>query len=99
MFLTIASVLLSLAISNNTAPAPSLDACQTEDSTNCFWDADVQGNGKGVSFHDINGVAYYACEADEDSANCFWDAEEQGNHEGRSFTDVGGVAYFWDTIS
>lgn len=28
-------------------PTPPLPACQTEDSTNCFWDASEQGNGLG----------------------------------------------------
>jgi len=37
-----------------------LPACATEDSMNCVWDADVQGNGKGRTFVDIDGVAYYA---------------------------------------
>lgn len=35
-------------------------ACITEDSHNCYWDANVQGNGQGNSFLDINGTAYYA---------------------------------------
>lgn len=25
-------------------------ACPTEDSTHCYWDASVQGNGVGTSF-------------------------------------------------
>lgn len=33
--------------------------CATEDSTNCYWDANVQGNGTGNSFIDVNGTAYY----------------------------------------
>lgn len=24
--------------------------CQTEDSTMCYWDADMMGNGRGHSF-------------------------------------------------
>ena len=36
-----------------------LPACATEDSTNCVWDASVQGNGTGASFVDIDGTAYY----------------------------------------
>lgn len=35
-----------------------LDACSTEDSTNCVWDATAQGNGHGQSFIDIDGTAY-----------------------------------------
>jgi len=34
-------------------------ACATEDSHNCVWNADIQGNGQGNSFIDINGTAYY----------------------------------------
>lgn len=33
--------------------------CPTEDSTNCYWDASVQGNGEGRSFVDIDGTLYY----------------------------------------
>lgn len=33
--------------------------CATEDSTNCYWDARIRGNGQGNSFIDINGTAYY----------------------------------------
>lgn len=36
-----------------------LPVCSTEDSTNCYWDATVQGNGLGQSFVDINGTAHY----------------------------------------
>jgi hypothetical protein len=25
----------------------ALPPCETEDSINCYWDADVQGNGQG----------------------------------------------------
>ena len=87
---------LSMAVMPNTAEA--LPACETEDSANCFWDASERGNGSGVDFHDINGVAYYACDGLEDSANCFWDASQQGNGQGRSFTDVNGTAVYWDTL-
>lgn len=37
----------------------SIPECATEDSTNCFWNANVQGNGTGNSFIDVNGTAYY----------------------------------------
>lgn len=33
--------------------------CDTEDSVNCVWNANVQGNGQGNSFIDVNGTAYY----------------------------------------
>lgn len=35
-----------------------LPACTTEDSTDCYWDATVQGNGTGTSFIDIDGVQH-----------------------------------------
>jgi hypothetical protein len=28
----------------------ALRSCESEDSTNCFWDASKQGNGRGMSF-------------------------------------------------
>lgn len=37
----------------------SIPECATEDSTNCFWDATIKGNGQGNSFIDVNGTAYY----------------------------------------
>lgn len=36
-----------------------LDACPTEDSTDCYWDATAHGNGEGRSFIDLGGVPYY----------------------------------------
>lgn len=36
-----------------------MPSCATEDSTNCVWDAQEQGNGTGSSFVDIDGTAYY----------------------------------------
>lgn len=36
-----------------------LPPCATEDSTNCYWDADTMGNGEGLSFIDIDGTVYY----------------------------------------
>jgi len=37
----------------------TLPECEEEDSRNCIWHADQSGNGEGVSFVDIDGVAYY----------------------------------------
>lgn len=34
--------------------------CATENDHNCYWDADVQGNGQGRSFIDVAGTAYPA---------------------------------------
>lgn len=31
-----------------TLELPDLPACETEDSTGCYWDADVQGNQQGT---------------------------------------------------
>lgn len=33
-----------------------LPPCPTEDSTNCFWDATVNGNGMGQSFFEYDGI-------------------------------------------
>lgn len=41
------------------AVAPHVTSCASEDSINCTWHADAQGNGQGRSFTDINGTAYY----------------------------------------
>lgn len=49
-------VLLPHAIAYTLVPTPP---CPTEDSTDCVWNADVQGNGEGRSFVDIGGTAYY----------------------------------------
>lgn len=37
----------------------SLPACATEDSDNCSWDAQEQGNGMGTSFYVLNGNVHY----------------------------------------
>lgn len=39
-------------------PAYSLPACETEASSNCYWDA-TRGNGEGQSFIDIEGRITY----------------------------------------
>jgi len=36
-----------------------LPYCQTEDSVDCYWDAEKQGNGVGRSFIDLDGYTYY----------------------------------------
>lgn len=36
-----------------------LQACEYEDSDNCFWDARFMGNGKGNSFYVIDGIVTY----------------------------------------
>jgi hypothetical protein len=42
------------------AEAPDLPACEHENSTNCVWDAQEQGNGEGESFVDVDGETFYA---------------------------------------
>ena len=37
----------------------NLVACEFEDSTNCIWNAQEQGNGIGQSFVDIDGEIFY----------------------------------------
>lgn len=37
----------------------NLGACEFEDSTNCIWNAQEQGNGIGESFIDIDGATFY----------------------------------------
>lgn len=37
-----------------------VQACATEDSTNCFWDATQHGNKQGRSFIDLFGYTIYA---------------------------------------
>ena len=41
------------------APTSDLPACEFEDSTNCVWNADSQGNGQGRSFINLNGTIHY----------------------------------------
>jgi len=36
-----------------------LRPCVTEDASDCYWDADVMGNGEGRSFVNLDGVVYY----------------------------------------
>jgi hypothetical protein len=36
-----------------------LPACVSEDSDNCYWDAQEQGNGEGRSFSVVDGVVTY----------------------------------------
>lgn len=35
-----------------------LPACESETSTNCYWDASEHGNGLGSSFIDVGGKVY-----------------------------------------
>lgn len=38
----------------------TIPPCETEDSNNCYWDAETRGNGQGRSFITWDGVTYYA---------------------------------------
>lgn len=35
-----------------------LPLCPTEDSSQCVWVAEIQGNGDGISFVDLDGELY-----------------------------------------
>ncbi len=37
----------------------TLIPCPTEDSDNCYWDAETMGNGQGTSYVSIDGVLYF----------------------------------------
>ena len=55
-----AMLLLGFGIGLTVPPTKgSLPSCSAEDSTNCYWDARVHGNGTGRSFIDWNGHTYY----------------------------------------
>jgi hypothetical protein len=43
----------------NDGSAHHLKRCRYEDSRNCYWNAGAAGNGKGKSFADLKGTAYY----------------------------------------
>lgn len=40
-------------------PYYNLGPCAAVDSTNCYWDADLMGNGEGRSFVNLDGATYY----------------------------------------
>lgn len=49
-----------------------LPSCPTEDSTNCYWDAQSRGNGIGTSFVDVGGVVWKLSSTTEWSAVPPW---------------------------
>lgn len=53
--------------------ATTLGACEYEDSTNCFWNAQEAGNGIGQSFVDIDGIAYYVNDTTVHSDTFVWE--------------------------
>jgi hypothetical protein len=40
-------------------PVAAVPNCESEDASNCYWNAAVSGNGTGQSFIDVNGTAIY----------------------------------------
>lgn len=61
---------VNVALGPATSPVePTTPACQGEDDTDCFWDAQTQGNGFGKSFYtDAEGNTYYLPVAVEDTS-------------------------------
>ena len=51
-----ATILIGQSIEGNHNRIPP---CATEDSDNCYWNAETMGNGKGQSFIVINGKVTY----------------------------------------
>lgn len=43
----------------------TLPPCESEDSINCYWDAQTMGNGQGSSFVNIDGQITYTTPAGE----------------------------------
>lgn len=50
---------LTLGLAFASTDEEVLPPCATEDSANCYWDADTQGDGTGTDFVDLDGTAYY----------------------------------------
>ena len=57
-FLAGGTLTLGLAFASPT-DEEVLPPCPTEDSANCYWDADTQGDWTGTDFVDLDGTAYY----------------------------------------
>lgn len=49
-------------------------ACEFEFSEDCFWDASTRGNGRGKSFVDLDGTAWYL-----DSTNRIFTSLQSGD--------------------
>lgn len=52
-------VWIALEAIAGTDQVQSLPPCQSEDSDNCYWDAQTMGNGQGLSFEVRDGVVTY----------------------------------------
>lgn len=37
----------------------TLGPCEFKDESNCYWNANIQGNGEGTSFVDVAGYRLY----------------------------------------
>lgn len=66
--LTLGMTAWMMEVADDGNAAEVIPACQTEDSDNCRWDAEVQGNGEGRSFTVTDGTVTYDDEAPADSA-------------------------------
>jgi len=53
-----------------------LEPCVTEDSDNCYWDAELRGNGKGWSFYVIDGQITYVDHDGYEIEADWWDEIE-----------------------
>lgn len=61
MLTTIAFCLINGVAFSDGTDCPQVDvlpACETEDSSDCFWHAPTRGNGRGNSFVDIDGLLF-----------------------------------------
>lgn len=54
-----AGVHLPASVSRDIASHGGINACPTEDSTSCYWDAVSRGNNLGYSFVEWDGHYYY----------------------------------------
>lgn len=54
-----AGVELPMSVSRDITAHGGINACATEDSDNCYWDAGAAGNGVGQSFVAWDGQVYY----------------------------------------
>lgn len=55
--------MMTWAVTVADEPGGHLPPCSTEDSDDCRWDADRQGNGAGRSFTVVDGVVTYTEES------------------------------------
>lgn len=58
-YATFRGILIGAAAATLLLAGCAFPACEYEDSSNCMWNAETQGNGQGQSFIDIAGRAYH----------------------------------------